>query len=112
MAQNKEIHGNIKTHKILYLDVTMKKSLLEGFTMNNSMLKPTVKLLSGAYSSSLWDNLCDVLENENSPSQIYEALEGLHSAKKDKEAFSLVQVLHDLVGLDLPDEIVSPPGYN
>lgn len=74
---------------------------------NHTLLKQSVELISGAYSSRLWDGLCDICEIEESPSRIYGALEALHNVKRDEEAFSLIQALHDLAGLDLPDTVAA-----
>ena len=73
----------------------------------NNVNSPSIELISGAYSSKFWDNLCDICENEDSPINVYSTLAILNQMNKDKEAFVLVQSLHDLVGLDLPTSIAA-----
>ena len=72
---------------------------------NNNAILPTVELISGAYSSRLWDNLCDICAIEESTAHIYTALEALHETGRNQEAFSLIRALYDLAGLDLPDDV-------
>ena len=75
--------------------------------IKNNVNSPSIELISGAYSSKFWDNLCDICENEDSPINVYSTLATLHKINKDKEAFALIQSLHDLVGLDLPISVAS-----
>lgn len=73
---------------------------------------PSLELISGAYSSVLWGEIEDWVEDENSPRFIYNALNILHSCGKDQEAYELVKALYDMVGLELPadvDEICKNP---
>ena len=65
-----------------------------------------VKLISGAYSSWLWDNIYDWCENAESPENIYEVIKTLHECNKSKAAFSLVKVLYDMLGSDMSNDIM------
>jgi hypothetical protein len=59
----------------------------------------TLKLISGAYTSVLWETLEDVFLDEDSPTHIYDVLKALHDWDMDKEAFEFVRILYDFAGL-------------
>lgn len=73
--------------------------------MQNDMSVPTIGLISGAYSSILWNNLEDLLTGEESTAHIHDVLKALQDCGRDKEAFAFVRVLYDITGLATPDDV-------
>lgn len=69
--------------------------------MQNNVLE----LISGSYTNVLWENLEEVLTNENSLSYIHDVLETLYDCGKDQEAFAFVRILYDIAGLSIPDVV-------
>jgi len=69
------------------------------------MQNNTIKLISGAYTSVLWETLENTLTNEDSLAHIHEVLKTLHDCGKIKVAFAFVQILYDIAGLALPDVV-------
>ena len=70
---------------------------------NNS----SIKLISGAYASELWDSLRDSCEEAESPENIYEVIKTLHECNKDNVAFDFVKVLHDMIGFEIPNDVLA-----
>jgi len=68
-------------------------------------LPPSIELISGAYSSILWNEV-EGLCNEQTPEFIYNALNALYDCGKYDEAYQLVQVIYDMVGLEIPDDVI------
>lgn len=71
----------------------------------NDIVTPSIELISGAYSSMLWnevEGLCD----ESTPEYIYNVLNALYDCGKYDEAYQFVQVIYDMVGLELPADVV------
>ncbi len=66
----------------------------------------SIGLISGAYSSELWDNICDWCEDIESPESIYEVIKTLYECKQSKAAFRLVKVLYDMLGIKMPNDIM------
>ena len=67
------------------------------------MQKDTLNLISGAYTSALWERLEEVLTDEESPEYVYAVLKALHEyADSDKVAFVFVQTLYDFAGIEIP----------
>lgn len=69
------------------------------------MQNSSLELVSGAYTSDLWESLEDVLVHEDNPSHVYGVLKTLHDSGNDKAAFSFVRILYDVAGLTLPDAV-------
>lgn len=72
-------------------------------TKNNS--SSFIKLISGGYSSDLWDALIDCCESESSPYAFYDALYCLHKNKDYEPAFNLLLALYDITGTAIPTAI-------
>ena len=67
------------------------------------MQNDTLHLISGAYTSALWESLEEVLTDEDSPEYIYRVLKALHDHEDSgKMALSLVRILYDIAGIDIP----------
>ncbi len=65
----------------------------------------TLELISGAYTTVLWETLEDVLTNEDSPAHIYDVLKAPHESGKGREAFAFVCTLYDVAGIAMPDVV-------
>ncbi|MEZ4358048.1 MAG: hypothetical protein R2876_05400 [Eubacteriales bacterium] len=72
-------------------------------TKNNSGF--FIKLISGGYSSDLWDALIDCCESESSPYAFFDALYCLHKSKDDEPALNLLLALYDIAGTVVPPAI-------
>ena len=78
----------------------------------NEKAAPTLELISGAYSSVFWSEIEDWFEGEDNPRYIYNALNALYECGKNQEAYELIRVLYDMVGLTYPidaEEICKDP---
>ena len=71
----------------------------------NKTTTPSVELISGAYSSWLWNEVestCD----EQAPEMIHNVLNTLYECGKIDDAYQFVSFIHDMLNLELPDEVV------
>ncbi len=70
-----------------------------------------MRTLSGAYCAPFWDGLYEVTGNIEVIEGVRAALDALHMAKKDLEAFKLLLSLYDLAALDLPGDVADLEVY-
>ena len=70
------------------------------------MQNDTLNLISGAYTSVLWERLEEILTDEDSPEYIYDVLKTLHDFEgSNKKAFVFIRILYDIAGIDMPSVI-------
>ena len=67
------------------------------------MQNDTLHLISGTYTSVLWERLEEILTGEDSPECIFRVLKALHDYEdSDKVAFVFVKTLYDFAGIEMP----------
>lgn len=76
----------------------------------NAVLAPAaaevINQVSGAYSAPFWDGLVAVTESLDTVKAVKGAIEVLHGAKKDVEAYHLILALYDLASIEVPMSII------
>ena len=64
-----------------------------------------INMISGAYTSPLWDELRYYASSLDTLRRIQTAIIALQECGKSTEAFGLIIALHDLTDLDVPEAI-------
>ena len=76
-----------------------------------AMAQETLNTVSGAYSSDFWNSVYQITASVEPIREIKGALEALHAAESDEEAFHLVLALFDLTALEVPHSILEIKPY-
>ena len=71
-----------------------------------------INQVSGTYSAPFWDGLVAVTKSLDTVRAVKDAIEVLHSAKKDAEAYHLILALYDLASIELPMSIIELEPYS
>ena len=64
-----------------------------------------INMISGAYTSPLWDELRYYADSLDTFRRIQTAIIALQECGKSTEAFGLIIALHDLTDLDVPEAV-------
>lgn len=70
-----------------------------------------INRVSGSYSAPFWDGLLAVTESLDTVRAVKNAIEALHSGKKDAEAYHLILALYDLASIEVPAAIIELEPY-
>ena len=76
--------------------------------MNNNLSPLTTETLanlSGMYSTTLWDTIYEVSGSLETVKGLQTVIATLYSLNKNKEAMILIGSIHDLLGLEFPEEL-------
>lgn len=81
---------------------------------NNALTPAKIELISnvsGAYSAPFWDGLREVTGTLDTIRKIRSVLETLYSTDNEIEAYNLILVIHDLIALETPLDIIELEPY-
>ena len=92
----------------------MQKTSTNPTTKQNDTM-PTaanlINMISGIYTSLLWDELRGYVDSLKSLRQLSTAINALQESGKSAEAFAMICALHDIAGVEIPEVITSLEPY-
>ncbi len=77
-----------------------------------AVAREVLNMVFGAYCSVFWDSFYEVTGSIDSIRELKGVFETLHASQNDKAAFQLLLVQIDLVGFEVPAEVLEVAPYD